>query len=143
MAVIDTRDRGVALHPLHAVLLASTLPLFLGAVLSDWAYASTYEIQWTNFASWLIAGGLLFGVIVLAWALVAWFVDAGRPRGRATLYLVAVLAMWVTGFINALVHGKDAWAGMPEGLVLSVVVALLAIVATWIGFSTPRAGGVR
>ena len=90
MAVIDTRDRGVALHPLHAVLLASTLPLFLGAVLSDWAYASTYEIQWTNFASWLIAGGLLFGVIVLAWALVAWFVDAGRPRGRATLYLVAV-----------------------------------------------------
>ncbi len=40
---IDTR-RTTALHPVQAVLLASTFPLFLGALLNDWAYSSTYEI---------------------------------------------------------------------------------------------------
>jgi hypothetical protein len=48
VAVTIDRGRRRALHPLHAVLLASTIPLFLGAVLSDWAYASSYEVQWTN-----------------------------------------------------------------------------------------------
>ena len=36
--------------PLHATLLAGTVPLFLGALLSDIAYTQTYQIQWANFA---------------------------------------------------------------------------------------------
>jgi uncharacterized membrane protein len=43
--------------------------------------------------------------------------------------------MWVLGFVNAFVHAKDAWATMPEGLYLSAVAALLALVAAWIGYS--------
>lgn len=46
------------LHSLHAILLAGTVPLFLGALLSDFAYSSSYEIQWKHFASWLLVGGL-------------------------------------------------------------------------------------
>src|SRR5690606_14347063 len=53
--VIHTRYR--AIHPIHAVFLAGIIPLFAGALLSDIAYYRTYEIQWQNFASWLIAGG--------------------------------------------------------------------------------------
>ena len=41
------------LHPVHAVLLASSFPLFLGALLSDWAYSNSYVVQWLNFAAWL------------------------------------------------------------------------------------------
>ena len=33
------------------------------------------------------------------------------------------------------VHGKDAWAIMPEGLWLSAVTTLLALIAAWIGYS--------
>lgn len=131
-----TRPR--ALHPFHAVLLAGTIPLFLGALLSDVAYAQTYEIQWTNFASWLIAGGLVFGAIVLVLALVD-LIRADHRGGRQLVYFVLVLVTWVLGFVNALVHAKDVWAVMPGGLVLSVVVTALACVATWVGFS--RAGG--
>lgn len=46
------------IHPLHALLLASTFPLFLGATLSDYAYSKNFHIQWSTFSSWLIAGGL-------------------------------------------------------------------------------------
>ena len=66
MADNNVTDYPRALHPLHAILLAFPLPLFLGALLSDLAYSSTYEVQWTNFASWLIAGAML---TVLDWTL--------------------------------------------------------------------------
>ena len=58
-------------------------------------------------------------------------------------YFIALLVMWVLGFVNALVHAKDAWATMPEGLYLSMIVTLLALVATWIGYSGLRVVEVR
>ena len=124
-----------SLHPLHAIFLAFPLPLFLGALLSDLAYRSSYEVQWINFASWLIAGGLLVGAFALVGALVRVIRGRAARTGRPVVYLLALLAMWVLGLINALVHGKDAWATMPEGLYLSAIVTLLALVAAWIGYS--------
>jgi uncharacterized membrane protein len=134
--------RRIALHPLQAVLLAGALPLFLGALLSDWAYSSTFEMQWTNFASWLLAGALVFSGFALAWALVD-LIRAGFRKGRVLITFLLLLATWVLGFINALVHSKDAWAVMPEALILSVIVTGLAVAAIWLAFSTERAGALR
>jgi uncharacterized membrane protein len=124
------------------VLLAGMLPLFLGALLSDYAYSSSFEIQWKNFSSWLIVGGLVFAGFTLLWALIELF-RADRRASRPMLYFGVLLATWVLGFVNALVHAKDAWASMPAALVLSVIVALLAFAATWLGFSTLHSGDVR
>ena len=55
--------------PLHALLLAGSVPLFLGALLSDIAYYNSYQIQWSNFAAWLIAGALVFCGLALLFAL--------------------------------------------------------------------------
>jgi uncharacterized membrane protein len=123
------------LHPLHAILLAGTVPLFLGVLLSDIAYASSYEMQWKNFASWLIVGGLVFSGFALLWALIRLLRAGQRGRGP-TLYFSLLLAIWILGFINALVHAKDAWASMPEGLILSAIVAALALAATGVGFTS-------
>jgi uncharacterized membrane protein len=126
------------IHPLHAVLLASSLPLFLGALLSDWAYYSTYEIQWINFAAWLNAGAMLFLGAALLWTAID-FLRADVARDRSSiLHLLVVLATFILGFIAALVHAKDAWATMPGGLILSFIVLLLAIWSVWLGFATLR-----
>lgn len=130
------------MHPLHAVLLAGALPLFLGALLSDIAYAQSYQVQWTNFASWLIAGALVFSGFALLWALIDLLRADRRGRGRI-IYFGLLLATWILGLCNALVHAKDAWAAMPDGLILSVIVALLAVAATWAGFASVRAGDVK
>nr|WP_309109555.1 DUF2231 domain-containing protein [Pseudomonas sp. Q2-TVG4-2] len=127
-------------NPLHAALLAGTIPLFLGGLLSDIAYFRTYQIQWSNFSSWLIAGGLVFCGLALLFAL-ANLIRANQKKGRPLVYLLLLLATWVLGFINALEHAKDAWATMPLGLILSVIVTLLACAATWIGLTNLRAGG--
>ncbi|MCK9540184.1 DUF2231 domain-containing protein [Dokdonella sp.] len=130
--------RGV-IHPLHAFLLAGAVPLFLGALLSDIAYARSYQIQWSNFASWLIVGALVFAGLALLWAIVDLF-RADRRANRALAYFLLLLATWVLGFINALEHAKDAWAIMPTSLILSVIVAVLACAAAWTGLSTVRVG---
>jgi len=128
--------------PLHAILLAGTVPLFLGALLSDIAYFKSYQIQWSNFAAWLIAGGLLFCGLALLFALVN-LVRAERKGGRPTVYFLLLLVTWVLGLVNAFEHAKDAWAVMPAGLVLSLVVTVLACVAAWLGMSNLRSGGVE
>lgn len=128
--------------PLHAILLAGTVPLFLGALLSDIAYFKTYQIQWSNFASWLIAGGLVFCGLALLFALVN-LIRADRKAGRPVVYFLLLLVTWVLGLVNAFEHAKDAWAVMPSGLVLSVIVTLLTCVAAWIGLTNLRSGGVE
>jgi uncharacterized membrane protein len=126
-------------HPAHAFLLAAMVPLFVGAAINDYAYTSSAQVQWLNFANWLIAGGLVFaGGALLC-------VVAGLVRGYRGPYVfdfVLLLALWILGFIDALVHARDAWASMPTGLVLSVVVAALACIAAWLGFSRLRVRGM-
>jgi uncharacterized membrane protein len=141
MAVTYDLTRPRLLHPLHAVLLAGTIPLFLGALLSDVAYAQSYDIQWDNFASWLLVGGLVFGGLALLSALVG-LIRADQRRGRYALYFLLLLATWVVGFIDVLIHAKDAWASMPMGLILSVIVTVLAGMATWAGFASWRPGAM-
>src|SRR5690242_9335682 len=113
------------------------IPLFLGGLLSDIAYASSYEMQWSNFAAWIIAGAMVFTGLSLVWALVELF----RPRLRRARTLVCfllLLAIFALGLVNSFIHARDAWASMPEALVLSAIVTVLAIVATWIAFSGLR-----
>lgn len=129
------------IHPLHAILLTFPFPLFLGALLSDLAYRSTVQVQWANFAAWLNAGGLAVGALALLWALVSLLRGGWMLRARALSYFLALLATWVLGFLNALVHAKDAWAIMPEAVWLSAISALLAFAASWIGYSGLPAGG--
>ncbi|GGE28096.1 membrane protein [Agaricicola taiwanensis] len=135
MVAIAAPRYGRSLHPIHAILLAFPFPLFLGALVSDLAYWNTFQIQWSNFSSWLIAGGLLGGGLAMLWALVDLIRFRGTRGLQPLMYFVVLLAMFVLGFINALVHAKDAWAIMPEGLYLSAITTLLALVAAWIGYS--------
>jgi uncharacterized membrane protein len=131
------------LHPLHAIFLAFPLPLFLGALLCDLAYSASFHVQWINFSSWLIAGGLLIGAFALIWALIETVRSGAARTVRSIAYFAALLVMWVLGFINALVHAKDAWATMPASLYLSITVTLLALAAAWIGYSGLRAGELK
>ena len=131
-----------SLHPIHSILLAGTIPLFIGGLLSDVAYFNTYQVQWKNFASWLIVGGLVFGGFALLWALIELPRVATRGVQKVSLPLL-LLVMWVLGLINAFVHAGDAWASMPGGLIISIIVAALAIATSAFAFRTDRSGAAR
>lgn len=120
---------------MHAVFAFSSVPLFLGALLSDWAYFSSHQIQWVNFAAWLIAGGLLIAGPTMLWAAVDVLRSSANRHRGGLIYLILLLATFIVGFINALIHGKDGWAAMPTGLILSAVVTVLAATASAVGLA--------
>ncbi|WP_285423679.1 DUF2231 domain-containing protein [Pseudomonas sp. efr-133-TYG-103a] len=128
--------------PLHALLLAGAVPLFLGGLLSDISYYATYQIQWSNFAAWLIAGALVFCGFALLFALIN-LIRADHKGGRPTVYFLLLLVTFALGLVNAFEHAKDAWAVMPSGLVLSVIVTVLSVIAAFTGLGGLRAGGAR
>ena len=127
-------------HPVQIVLLVSAMPLFLCALLADWAYSASFQIQWINFASWLISGALLFLGGALLWTVIE-AMRADAPRGiRKWIFVGLVGVSFLIGFVNALVHAKDAWATMPAGLILSVILFILIMVSIWYGFARPQKG---
>ena len=131
------RVRALALHPLHALLVGGAAPLFVGALLSDIAYARTAQPQWANFASWLIVGGMVLTGLALAWSVLGLARPSGR-RGRPLIALGFLALTFVIGFVDALWHTRDAWAKMPGALVLSILLVVCAAGAAWAAFSSAR-----
>jgi uncharacterized membrane protein len=129
-----------SLHPLHLFLLGGAACFFVGGFLSDLTYDSTNEIQWKNLADWLILGGLVFGGFALLWGLID-LIGARYGRGRRASCFFLLLAAWIIGVIDELVHAKDAWGSMPDALISSGIVAALATAAAILGFSAIQARG--
>lgn len=139
MAAAPASRLGNPVQVIQLLMLGSAATLFLGGLLSDIAYARSYEIQWTNFAAWLIAGAMVFTGVALAGSLI----EAVLPRVRrraALLLLVMVLVIFVLGLVNSFIHTRDAWGSMPSGLVLSILVTLLALATTGFRLASLRTG---
>jgi uncharacterized membrane protein len=143
-AVADTSSggQGRPIHPLFAFLLSGAVPLFAGALLSDLAYGSTAEIQWSNFAAWLLVGAMVLTGFALLWALIA-LVRARPRRGWVAICFALLLAAFGLGLVNAFVHARDAFAIMPAAPILSGIVSLVALLAAWAGLSSLRSGGTK
>ncbi|KQY89814.1 DUF2231 domain-containing protein [Brevundimonas sp. Root1423] len=124
-------------HPAHAILLGFPIALFSSALVTDIVYLRTAELQWTNFSAWLISGALLFGGLVLAWALVSLALNLrGSGKGRNLIYVGVLAVMWILGLINALKHSQDGWSSVGGfGLTLSILCTLLALAAGVIAHS--------
>jgi uncharacterized membrane protein len=134
-ANLDGRLYQSSLHPLRALLLGAADAFLVSGFLSDWAYFSDHQIQWKNFAGWLIIGGLIFAGFALLWALIDLF-RSSLERGRRIITFGLLLVAFILGIIDELVHAKDAWASMPDALIISGVVAVLALAATAFAVST-------
>lgn len=129
-----------ALGAIHAILAGFPFALFSSGLAADIAYLKTAEIQWTNFAAWLITGALLVGGVVLAWALAALLIGFRSPdRTRRIIYVLLLMAMWIMGLINAFKHSQDAWSSVGSlGLMLSIASAMLAFGANFVLHSGVR-----
>ncbi len=124
--------------PLHAILLSFPIALFSAALATDITYLRTEEIQWTNFSAWLIAGGLVFTGMVLAWAAVSLVLGLrGGDRMHRLIYAGVVAILFIIGLINAFQHSRDGWSSVGTfGLILSVLSAILALAAGVIAHSS-------
>lgn len=127
---------------LHLMVLNGALTLFLSALLADIAYFNSFQIQWANFASWLIFGGMVVCGLALVFALFD-LIRRGRKNKRIVWYFLLLICTWVVGLVNALEHAKDAWAVVPSGVIFSTATTLLICVSTWLGCTNLVAGDAK
>jgi uncharacterized membrane protein len=125
----------IAKHPIHPTLVPVPIVCFIGALATDTAYAVTAEMMWADFSCWLLAIGLIGGVLAAIAGLIDFLGDRMmRQQAPAWPHLVGNFAVLVLAFINNLIHTRDAWTSvMPAGLVLSIVTVLVMLVTAWFG----------
>jgi uncharacterized membrane protein len=106
---------------------------FSGALVTDIAYALTADMMWADFSAWLLAAGIVMGVL----AAIAGLVDILATRRlwapRAALMLViGSLLVLVLAVFNNLVHSRDAWTSVvPFGLALSAITVVVMLITVW------------
>ena len=102
--------------------------------LTDLLYWRTLLFQWNNFSGWL----LLAGLIVAGIAGIAFVVDLARGLVRqiSWLRLLGLTAAALLSLLNAFVHSRDSYtAVVPEGIILSAIVAVILIAVGFRGWS--------
>lgn len=128
---VTTRRPG---RPILLLLLSVPVAGFGGALATDITYASTANMMWANFSAWLLAAAMLMAVL----AAIVWGIGTGFARSRRTAEVSwpvagGALSVLVLGFLDNLVHSRDAWTSVvPTGLSLSVLTVLAMLITVWL-----------
>ena len=135
MSVNHTQSAKI-LQPLHGMLAAFPLAFFVAALVSDWAYANSANMQWANFSVWLITGGVIMALIAAAVGIFDALVVRDAVRRRSSFHSILTIVMLVTAIINGFVHSRDGWTSVvPTGIILSAITAILVLVTSWLGYA--------
>ena len=100
---------------------------FLGALVTDVAYWRTSDIQWANFSAWLLAIGMVLGVLALLVELVHVF-SRRRQSSIGWWHIGVLLIALGVALADNFVHARDGWTSVvPSGLILSAITVALMI----------------
>lgn len=126
----------IARHPIHPILIPIPIVCFIGALVTDIAYAVTAEMMYADFSAWLLFIGIIFGVLAAIAGLIDFLGNRLiRQKAPAWPHLIGNLVVLVLVFFNNMIHTRDAWTSvMPAGLILSIVTVLILPVTGWLGW---------
>jgi uncharacterized membrane protein len=104
---------------------------FTGALITDYVYTKSSDMQWTNFSAWLLFFGMIFATAAGLFGIICLLVE--KPRGLAALswlYGLSLLVVYFLALFNNFVHSRDAWTSVvPTGLNLSVATVFAVLLA--------------
>ena len=108
-------------------------PVPLGFFVAGWIFDIIYvwstAIFWTQGASWLIAVGLVISIIPRLINLVQVWVGTSSPLSPVRVHFWAYLIAVILEILNAFIHSRDAYAVVPEGVILSTLAVMLMLFA--------------
>jgi len=70
-------------HPLHPILIVFPLGLLATSVIFDMAYLATGKVRLSDVAFWLIAAGLVGGLIAAPFGLIDWLAIPAGTRAKS------------------------------------------------------------
>jgi len=125
----------VAGYPLHPMLIVFPLGLLATAVAFDIVALVSKENEWFNISFWMIAAGIIGGLLAALPGLVDWVAVPGGTRAKSIgLWhgagnVIVVLLFAISWFIRR-GHDHQPTSG---ALVLSFVAVVLALFTGWLG----------
>jgi uncharacterized membrane protein len=128
-------------HGAHPILIVFPLGLLATAVVFDIVYLATGTEQWTNLSFWLMAAGIVGGLVAAVPGWIDWFAIPSDTRAKSVGLLhgvgnvVVVVLFLVSWLIRRDAEPGFAMAGRPDtvALVCSFAGVALALGTGWLG----------
>jgi uncharacterized membrane protein len=128
-------DNAASGPALFRILVSFPIACFCGALATDIAYAFTADMLWADFSAWLLAAGIILGVIAAVAGMIDFLVNR-RNRLMGPVWAVAIggLIVLLLALLDNLVHSRDAWTSVvPAGLALSAITVIVMLITAWFG----------
>jgi uncharacterized membrane protein len=122
-------------HPIHPMLIVFPLGLFTVAAIFDIIYISTHNSHWTDVSYWMIASGIVGGVIAAVFGLIDWLGIPERTRAKyiglihGLSNFVVVILFLISWFMR---RPSPAAPGM-TAMMLGWIGIVIALFASWLG----------
>ena len=122
-------------HPIHQMMVVFPLGLLTTSVVFDIIYLITEQGRWADIAYWIIAAGLVGGVLAAIFGLVDWLAIPANTRakaiglyhaiGNAIVLVLFAISWWL----------RSPKSNRPEllAIILSFMGVALAGVTAWLG----------
>ncbi|WP_431257557.1 DUF2231 domain-containing protein [Roseateles chitinivorans] len=121
--------------PLHQLVLLFPLFLLCGSVFFDWLAIAMGSAAFAVVAFYLIAGGLIGGVIAVPFGLIDWFsMPTARPAPGVARFLAGANVMALMLFAGSWVLREPAPLSPPwQAYALAWAGALASLLTAWLG----------
>ena len=122
-------------HPIHQMLIVFPLGLLATSLFFDIAHLSSGNPPWATIAYYLIAVGIISGLIAAVFGLIDWLaIPAGTRAKRIGLLHGGGNVVVVLLFVGSwLLRRDNPEAPETTAIVLSALAVLLAFVTGWLG----------
>jgi len=122
-------------HPVHQMLIVFPLGLLGGSIIFDITYLVRRTGNWGETAFWMIAVGVISGLVAAIFGAIDWLAIPGGTRAKriGMLHGVGNVVVVVLFAVSWYLRSGNPRAPSTTAIVLSFVGVALAIVTGWLG----------
>jgi uncharacterized membrane protein len=122
-------------HPIHPMLIVFPLGLLTVAAIFDIIYTVTHNGHWADLSYWMIASGIVGGLIAAVFGLIDWL---GIPEGTRAKYIGLIhglsnIVVVVLFIVSWFMRRPDPTAPHVTALMLGWIGLGIALFAGWLG----------
>lgn len=130
-----TSTVAIAGHPIHPVIVTLPIAFLVAVPVCDLVYFWTKDLFWARGAFWLIAAGVVTGLLAAATGLMDFLgIERVRKRTAGWAHMIINIVVLTLTVVNLILRwGNVSGAIISTGLVISIVVALLLGLSGWYG----------
>jgi uncharacterized membrane protein len=122
-------------HPIHQMLIVFPLGLLATSVIFDIIYLASGNGYWAGISYWLIAAGLIGGLLAAVFGLIDWLAIPAKTRAKSIGAIHGLGNLLVVGLFAASWLLRTDNPNNPQMLAIAVSFAgcLLSAVTSWLG----------